>query len=367
MSAPLKTFYLLVLTIALSLFMVGHNNNPTISPSPTLNSPIVLYDGMLGTLPGAQGFVYPPPPIPGSSVQSISNGVTTLDTTLDINNQAGYSTLPPLKPGPVLDRAKGYTIRFTSQVITETHTSNNRAGFSVIALSSDLRGIEIGFWTDKIWAQEYKTGALFVHAEEATYNTVAALTIYDLTILGDAYTLSVGNTKLLSGPLRNYSSSGLLAYNTANFIFLGDDTKEAKATLKLSYVAETSYDLDPRQVTTIDDSLAPSAQPVTLRQAILNNASFANNLPITFDLALNPNPTITLVAALVIPANTQILPADCTPTNKVTLKAIVSNVLQLGGNNYLRGLEILTPLGPAIKINSPATGNKFECVRVKIG
>jgi len=364
MSAPLKTFFLLLFTIALSLFGVAHNNHPTFGPKPSSGTTTVLYDGSLGTLPGSQGFIYIPSPFPGSSIQTITNSVTTLNTTPVQSDKAGYFVLPNVVP--ILDRAKGYTVSFTSQVISETHSTNDRAGFSVIALSSDKRGIEIGFWQDKIWAQEYIAGVgnpHFIHAEEAAYNTSAALTIYDLTILGDAYTLFVGQTSILSGKLRDYSSFGA-PYTTQNFIFLGDDTTSAKATLKLSDVSATTYNLDPRQVTAVADSLTASAQPVTLRQALLNNTSLApTNLPITFDPALGLNPTITLTDFIALPTNVQILPASTCATS-VTLKATFANVLQLAGNNYLRGLEILTPTGPAIKLNG--LNNKFECVKVKI-
>jgi len=53
-------------------------------------------------------------------------------------------------------------LSFTVQVVEEYHADSDkdgdgvgdRAGFSVIALSSDAQGIEVGFWKDQIWAQE---------------------------------------------------------------------------------------------------------------------------------------------------------------------------------------------------------------------
>lgn len=35
----------------------------------------------------------------------------------------------------------------------ETHNRPERAGFSVILLGADRRGIELGFWRDQVFAQ----------------------------------------------------------------------------------------------------------------------------------------------------------------------------------------------------------------------
>ena len=74
-----------------------------------------------------------------------------MTTTLQISDKAGYFAKNQLMPQ--LDRTAGYTVRFTAQVQEELHNNNNRAGFSVIVLSSDLKGIELGFWEDQVWAQ----------------------------------------------------------------------------------------------------------------------------------------------------------------------------------------------------------------------
>ena len=233
---------------------------PPISPLafPVNSAPVVgvndvLYDGSLGTgLPQTQGFIYLTDPFFGASAAaSFANGVTTLDTTPDQIDKAGYFRNFPFPQGsPILNRATGYTVRFSAQIVSEAHANNNRAGFSLIALSSDLQGVEIGFWENEIWIQEGGTPPnLFTHAEGATFDTTTGLIPYELTILGDDYSLSVSNTLILSGSLRNYSDFGA-PYTTQNFIFLGDDTTSAQAEFKLSYVSVLTNIVPPDQTAT---------------------------------------------------------------------------------------------------------------------
>jgi hypothetical protein len=224
----------------------------TMTASPGNDAPVVgltqvLYNGMLGGTPDNQGFTYL---VSGTATNTASGGVTTLDTTPSNNNstQAGYfNTVPPspVPPSfPVLNRVTGYTLRFTAQVITETHANNNRAGFSVIALSSDKQGIELGFWTNRIWAQ--KGGAepdLFTQGEGANFDTTAGLLPYELRVLGDDYSLVVGSTEILSGTLQDYTAfvpttpPFIDPYEVENFIFFGDDTSSARAIVKISHIS----------------------------------------------------------------------------------------------------------------------------------
>jgi hypothetical protein len=53
-------------------------------------------------------------------------------------------------------------------------------------MSSDKRGIELGFWIDEIWAQEGGTSQPFTHAEGATFTTTADLISYRLSALGNS-------------------------------------------------------------------------------------------------------------------------------------------------------------------------------------
>ena len=121
---------------------------------------------------------------------------------------------------------------------------DDRAGFSLIVVSSDKRAIELGFWKDRIWAQadgaaEPPAGPLFTQAEGAAFNTQVGRIPYTLVVQGDAYTLSSTGTPILSGKLRDYSAFNGLPdpYETPNLIFLGDDTAAAGAKIDLAYVA----------------------------------------------------------------------------------------------------------------------------------
>jgi hypothetical protein len=188
----------------------------------------LLFDGSLGTTPTSQGWSYlaiPPGPVP-----VIIGNVTQLDTTSSLSTHAGF-----FRGGiPTLDRIAGFTMQIDAKVYSETHVSNDRAGFSIIVLSSDLNGIELGFWPDRIWAQS--DSPLFQHAEEGAFNTTAAVTSYQLDVLGSTYSLSVAGSTIVTGALRNYSAFGY-PYNQPSFIFIGDDTGSASTKFDLAYVA----------------------------------------------------------------------------------------------------------------------------------
>ncbi len=227
----------------------------TVTVTPSNDAPIVgvskvLYDGALGGTPNNQGFTYFPF---GAASNTETGGITTLDTTSGGNStKAGYWGISPLVP--ILNRANGFTLRFIAQVINETHTGSDRngdglddrAGFSVIALSSDKRGIELGFWTNRIWAQNGgasipMTGTLFTQGEGTAFNTTTGLIPYELRVLGGAYSLVVSSTEILSGSLRDYTAFNEppfdFVYKTPNSIFLGDDTGSARAQIKLSHIS----------------------------------------------------------------------------------------------------------------------------------
>lgn len=200
-------------------------------------APLVLYDGALNTTPDNQGFSYLTNPLARPSArQSVEKGVTTLDTTPAKSDSAGYFA----RQVSNLNRTAGYTVSFTVQIVAEDHAGSDkngdgvgdRAGFSTIVLSSDNKGVEISFWTDKIWVQD--DGArLFIQAEGKNFNTTSGLIRYDLTIRGEGYSLQANGNQLLRGALRDYSSFGW-PYNVANFFFLGDDTSSASAKFKLA-------------------------------------------------------------------------------------------------------------------------------------
>jgi hypothetical protein len=200
----------------------------------------VLYDGSISALPTTQGWSYLTDPFLGASAtQTAGAGLVVLDSTPATSDSAGYfSHFPvigsPHASLPTLDRTLGYTVTFRAQVLSESHSSTDRAGFSVIVLSDDVLGIELGFWAGEVWAQ---SGAGFTHAEGGAFDTTAAHTEYELAVLGSSYELSVGGSSVLTGALRDYSSHSHPVYSETNILFFGDDTSSAAAEIALSYVA----------------------------------------------------------------------------------------------------------------------------------
>ena len=80
---------------------------------------------------------------------------------------------------------------------------------------------------------------LFVRAEAAAFDTTAALTTYEIVVLGDAYTLRANGVATLAGPLRDYAAfaGAIDPYETPNAIFLGDDTTSANGATTFSFVS----------------------------------------------------------------------------------------------------------------------------------
>jgi hypothetical protein len=188
---------------------------------------------------------------------------------------AGYSNYQFQQPTlvnpafPELDRTTGYTVRFEVKINQETHSGSDknrdgigdRAGFSVIVISNDQKGIELGFWkddpnpniTNRIWAQQDglvppPKGKLFTHTAEGVSFRTEDLTRYELKVKGNYYQLRVnGSTQpILKGSLRDYTSFDYKAnkpplpfnpYATPNFLFFGDDTGLASAEIELKSIA----------------------------------------------------------------------------------------------------------------------------------
>lgn len=199
----------------------------------------VLYNDGVASLPGTQGWlIFGDNSFGSGATQTLVAGGTQLVTTG--GTSAGYANRLPfigtlVNAGfPVLDRNVGFVLQMELQVNSESHGSNDRAGFSVILLSEDKFGIELGFWADEIWAQ---SGAGFTHAEGVSFDTTAAQRQYELLILGSTYRLSADGTEILTGSLRDYSGFGSQPYTLSRFLFLGDDTSSAGADVLLGRVA----------------------------------------------------------------------------------------------------------------------------------
>ena len=199
----------------------------------------VVYNDTLASLPGAQGWLF----FGDNSFGTGASQTLVPDGTQLVTNggtSAGYANRIPffgtlVNPAfPILDRNAGFVLEFELKVNTETHSSNDRAGFSIILLSEDLFGIELGFWTNEIWAQ---SGAAFTHAEGVAFDTTAAQRLYQLRMVGSTYRLFADGTEVLTGALRDYSGFGSQPYTLPRFLFLGDDTSSAGADVILGRVA----------------------------------------------------------------------------------------------------------------------------------
>ena len=213
-----------------------------------------LYDGTANAgneTPDVQGWQYIADPIYGSLASNTASGGRTYFYTIAAENtQAGYfSSNPflgashPALNGVTLDRTAGFSLEFGLKVNLETHSSSDRAGFSVILLSHDLYGIELGFWQDEIWAQSGLPN-MFTHAESTGLFSTALDTDYKLDISDMSYTLYADSNPILAGALRDYSSWtspipgwGSFPYDTPDFIFLGDDTSSASSDVELTYIS----------------------------------------------------------------------------------------------------------------------------------
>jgi hypothetical protein len=228
----------------------------------------LLYDGSLNTTPDHQGWKYIAKM--ASAVQSAAAGVTNLDTTANAGEQAGYFSKIPVPPHthpsvPELQRSAGFTISFSVRIVEEHHgTRVDRAGFSVIVITHDLKGIELGFWTNEVWAQD--DSPLFIHAEGTSFDTTADVISYDLVIVGDNYELSANGSSILTGPLRDYAAFApttppYAVYRIPDFLFFGDDTTSASASIQLASIAyddevpSLKGDINGDKVIDLDDAM----------------------------------------------------------------------------------------------------------------
>lgn len=222
------------LPCVLLLSILGTASLPTLRGA----DPAVLYEAALGNLPSGQGFLYLTDPLFGARAkQTLIDGAAQLDTSAATTDKAGwFSHLPPFgkHPGqPQLDSEAGFFLSFTVRILAENHANEHRAGFSVIATAANLDAIELGFWTDEIWAQ---SGPDFRHAEGTTIDTSTGRIRYDLELRSGRYRLSANGQPVLDGNLRRYDSFGL-PYTVPEFLFLGDDTTSAQARAELTRVA----------------------------------------------------------------------------------------------------------------------------------
>lgn len=200
---------------------------------PAFGALVVLYDG--SGLPSSQpwlGFAG----LGGVSQQTSVAGGVNLQTDLAVS--AGYSNyllpnFPKNGAFPSLNSNLGFELAFTLAVNAENHTSPDRAGFSAIILGSDRKGIELGFWSNEVWAQA--STPLFQHAEGVAFDT-SLRRDYRIQIMNNSYTLFDGASVLLTGATRDYTAFNSFPYTQSNFLFLGDDTSRGAADITLGRV-----------------------------------------------------------------------------------------------------------------------------------
>lgn len=162
-------------------------------------------------------------------------------------NPAGMSFFnPTIFNSNTLDQSTGYSLTFTLQLNSATNitgTTLPRSAFSVIAISSDQKGIEIGFRPDEIFAQSSTTFATQDPAKTAVFDTSLSTT-YKLTVFNNNYSLFNGATEIISGALLGYSFDPVASmpplifnpYTTGSFLFFGDNTGQESGIFTLGQV-----------------------------------------------------------------------------------------------------------------------------------
>ena len=229
---------LLFITVVFSSTLVSASHFPSVE-----GKTLSLYDAASGAIPSTPLLSFTDFP-PGVAAPSYSDQATIMDTTISgRDTYAGWIASGATTPGfPLLDRTVGFQVNFSVQVEKESHANNHRAGFSLIILGQDAKGVEIAFWQNQIWAQsDDKTGGLFRHGEGVAFKTSSGLVDYQVTILDDTYTLTANTQSILTGPLRDYSKFEGFPdpYQTPNFLFVGDDTTSAASRVRLSFLSVT--------------------------------------------------------------------------------------------------------------------------------
>ncbi|KYC41183.1 hypothetical protein WA1_03600 [Scytonema hofmannii PCC 7110] len=201
------------------------------SGTPDQGTPALFFDSSFG----------------GGTQTAVQGSSQLVSTTYGV---AGYSKYDG---GAVkLDRNNGYKLKFQVKLNTESHFGDNNgdklddnAGFNVTVASGDGKGIELGFWSNEIWAKNYDSASgsfALTHdtSEKATKNTTA-MTNYELSVLGDNYQLFADNSYVLSGKLRDYSGIGE-KYSLSNYFFLGDNSSSAKADVSIGSISLITLD-----------------------------------------------------------------------------------------------------------------------------
>jgi hypothetical protein len=180
-------------------------------------------------LPSAQGWTTLSIGNPGT--EGIVNDTFQLDSTGPGVDTWGYSRISPVP----LDAALGYTVNFSIRVPSETHSSANRAGFSMLFVGNDpTQSIELAFRMNEVFAYEYVAGA-FVQGPLEGFGVSFTQHSYTLTVANGQYSLSAMGNVLISGNLQHYQSP-LIPYAIPNFMFFGDNTSSGSAIAEVNFI-----------------------------------------------------------------------------------------------------------------------------------
>lgn len=201
---------------------------------------ILLYDSSLNTLPESQSWLFYAQDT--GAVGSVDKTLIGSGTRLATDNaaRAGWSNTIPLinmwkNPNfPQLMSSEGFALEWSMRVVAESRVSANRSGFSMILLGDDNSGIELGFWSDEIWAQN--SDPLFTHGESVAKDTTSGMINYRLEIVENQYLLLADQAKILTGLTRNYTAFGSAPYTLKNYLFFGDNTTSAGATVEFGSI-----------------------------------------------------------------------------------------------------------------------------------
>jgi hypothetical protein len=259
MNKVLTGFFEPVLSFAVGLTLIGSANIAQAAS-------FVLYDGSQGTTPNTsnpQWLAFGN--LGGTQTYKNAIAATNLNTSTNAL-QAGYSNYNGAtlvnSQFPILDRALGYTLSFSVEILSESHANTQRAGFSIVAISSDVNSgvrssIELGFQNERVFAQNDSPLFGTPVANETAFDPVGVGFVdYDLVVLGDSYELFAKGgsltqkSSILKGSLRDYTafSGAIDPYETPNFIFFGDNTTSARANINFRSASIALNDPEPVSV-----------------------------------------------------------------------------------------------------------------------
>lgn len=235
------TSYLLLLALASVTYPLTARAS-VIDPDLNPGYGLILYDGTVETLPTDQHWFYGESAT-GAGITNMVGTSALLDTSASNAGRAGWGYTDTFFNPLPLEAATGFTLTFDLQLLQQTSGSNDRAGLDLLVITSDpTKAIELGFWSDRIFALNNDVPA-FTHGQNSAPIDTTILHHYVLSVSGDSFTLYDGTTPILTDLLRDYSASPVTlptplgdipVYQVPNSIFLGDDTASAGGSFMLS-------------------------------------------------------------------------------------------------------------------------------------